>query len=274
MTYNEHLSTESKEKTNTGAEIASRFFHHLPFLARSEPAKPLTAMLDLSQRFPGPFSRDAWRARSSLAALCAVLAVLLMALLPGMVVVGPAQAAKPPVERTSTVSLLSARALSPMSSSASRAVTDTSEHSQNAQTPDSTAAVPSPSPALSPQEVVQVQVEALGSNDTPREGAGIQAAFNFASPSNREATGPLERFRTPFDTSRYGPMIDHATAQFSDVQQEGRRARVGVILTTSDGERVGYLFQLTLQKAPPFEGCWMTDAVIPIDLDNPDSATI
>ena len=121
---------------------------------------------------------------------------------------------------------------------------------------------------------MQVQVEALGSNDTPTEGAGIQAAFNFASPSNREATGPLNRFRTLFDTPMYGPMIDHVAAQFSDVQQEGRTARVGVILTTSEGERVGYLFQLTLQDAPPYENCWMTDAVVPVRIDTADSTKI
>ena len=158
--------------------------------------------------------------------------------------------------------------------SKNRAVTDTSENSDTAPTPDSAAAVPSPAPDLSPQKVVQVQVEALGSNDTPTEGAGIQAAFNFASPSNRKATGPLDRFRTLFDTPMYGPMIDHVGAQFSGVQQEGRMARVGVILTTSEGERVGYLFQLTRQDAPPYENCWMTDAVVPVRIDASDSTKI
>lgn len=52
-------------------------------------------------------------------------------------------------------------------------------------------------------EVVRTQVEALGENDTPYEGAGIEAAFNFASPRNKEATGPLDRFRRLFDTPVY-----------------------------------------------------------------------
>jgi hypothetical protein len=154
------------------------------------------------------------------------------------------------------------------------AMSDTTEHSQAADPSDSSASIPSPSPDLSPEEVVRVQVEALGSNDTPEEGAGIRAAFNFASPSNRRATGPLDRFRTLFDTPMYGPMVNHSAAEFSDVQQEDDVARVGVILMTGNGERVGYLFQLTLQERAPYEDCWMTDAVIPIDVEDPNSTKI
>ena len=95
--------------------------------------------------------------------------------------------------------------------------------------------IPEPSPELSPREVVQLQVEALGSNDAPFAEAGIKAAFNFASPANKRATGPLARFRTLFDTPAYGPMIDHASATYSQVQMEGRTAQMGVLLNTEDG---------------------------------------
>lgn len=121
--------------------------------------------------------------------------------------------------------------------------------------------LPTPSPELSPREVVRTQVEALGTNDTPHEDAGIEATFNFASPRNKEATGPLPRFRRLFDTPAYAPMIDHQNATYSPVDSTGALARVGVILTTKDGERVGYLFQLSRQRTPPHENCWMTDAV-------------
>ena len=53
---------------------------------------------------------------------------------------------------------------------------------------------PDPSPDLSPEDVVRIQVEALQRNDEPSPDAGIEAAFRFASPSNRRATGPLGRF--------------------------------------------------------------------------------
>ena len=131
----------------------------------------------------------------------------------------------------------------------------------------STDSLPEPSPDLSPTEVVRLQVEALGSNDAPRDDAGIEAAFNFASPANKRATGPLRRFRRLFDTPAYGPMIDHDSATYSTPQVEGDRARMGVILTTESGDRVGYLFRLSKQSGSPYEDCWMTDAVrrVPVE---------
>ena len=124
-----------------------------------------------------------------------------------------------------------------------------------------TDSLPTPDSTLSPAEVVRLQVQALGQNDTPYDGAGIEAAFNFASPANKETTGPLSRFRTLFDTPQYGPMIDHEGATYSEPKIEDGVAQVGVMLTTEEGTRVGYLFQLSRQTTPPHEGCWMTDAV-------------
>lgn len=130
-----------------------------------------------------------------------------------------------------------------------------------------TDSLPEPSPDLSPQDVVRIQVEALGSNDTPYEGAGIEAAFNFASPANKRATGPLDQFRKLFETSTYGPMIDHEAATYSPPEIEGPVAQVGVILTTNEGTRVGYLFLLSKQVEAPYEECWMTDAVQRISVE-------
>ena len=134
--------------------------------------------------------------------------------------------------------------------------------------------LPEPSPELSPTEVVRLQVEALGNNNTPREDAGIEAAFNFASPANKRATGPLSRFRQLFETPAYGPMIDHDGATYSAPQIEDAVARMGVILTTTQGSRVGYLFRLSKQEDPPHEGCWMTDAVQRVPVDQVDTQEI
>jgi hypothetical protein len=127
--------------------------------------------------------------------------------------------------------------------------------------------LPEPSPDLSAAEVVRLQVDALGRNDDPYEDAGIEAAFTFASPANKRATGPLRRFRTLFDTPAYGPMIDHQGATYSEPAIDGDRARIGVILETESEGRVGYLFRLSRQSSPPHEDCWMTDAVRRVPLD-------
>ncbi|MFB6231143.1 MAG: DUF4864 domain-containing protein [Salinibacter sp.] len=127
--------------------------------------------------------------------------------------------------------------------------------------------LPEPSPDLSPKEVVRLQVEALKNNDTPYDDAGIEAAFNFASPDNKRATGPLRRFQTLFETPAYGPMINHSGATYSQVQRDDSVARMGVILKTDQGTRIGYLFRLSKQSSPPHQGCWMTDAVqrVPVE---------
>lgn len=131
--------------------------------------------------------------------------------------------------------------------------------------PDS---LPAPSPDLTPAEVVRLQVEALADNDTPYPNAGIEAAFRFASPANKRATGPIDRFRTLFDTPTYEPMLGHERARYSAPQVQAQTARVGVILTAADGRRVGYLFRLSKQPEAPHAGCWMTDAVVLVSVSD------
>ncbi len=131
--------------------------------------------------------------------------------------------------------------------------------------PDSLAA---PAPDLTPAEVVRLQVEALGANDMPGADAGIRTAYRFASPGNKRATGPLRRFRTLFDGPAYGPMIGHQGATVSEAQVEGDTAQVGVILQLGDGARIGYVFRLSRQRTAPHDGCWMTDAVLPVEVED------
>jgi hypothetical protein len=130
--------------------------------------------------------------------------------------------------------------------------------------PDS---LPRPAPDLGPGEVVRIQVEALGNNDQPYDGAGIETAFRFASPANKRATGPIEAFRRLVQSPRYRPMIDHETATFSKVEAGDDRALRGVIVR-SDGRAVGYLFRLRRTDTEACSGCWMTDAVLRVPVDD------
>jgi hypothetical protein len=69
-------------------------------------------------------------------------------------------------------------------------------------------------------------------------------------------------------------MIDHRGATYSEADVDGGTARIGVILQTEDEGRVGYLFRLSRQSSPPYEGCWMTDAVRRVPLDTMGEETI
>lgn len=119
-----------------------------------------------------------------------------------------------------------------------------------------------PSPDLLPEEVVRIQVEALQHNDEPTPDAGVEAAFRFASPDNRAATGPVERFARMVKGPVYGDMIGFEQAEFGLVEVEGDRAVQRVTLAHADGRRVTYAFVLSRQRGGPYDGCWMTDGVV------------
>ena len=118
-----------------------------------------------------------------------------------------------------------------------------------------------PDPSLSPRDVVSIQIEALRHNDTPYEDRGIEVTFNFASPTNKRVTGPLERFKVMVRSPVYGPMIDHRSAEYVNVSVEGDFAQVDVILQSKDGQYLGYRFMLSRQHDDRYAGSWMTDAV-------------
>ncbi len=123
-----------------------------------------------------------------------------------------------------------------------------------------------PDPSLSPQDVVSIQIEALRNNDTPYEDRGIEVTFEFASPANKRITGPLERFKAMVQNPTYGPMINHRNASYENLVVEGDFAKIDVILTSKDGDYLGYRFILSRQHGSQHEGSWMTDAVIRFDV--------
>lgn len=120
---------------------------------------------------------------------------------------------------------------------------------------------PEPSPALSAEDVVRIQVEAMGANDDPTPDHGIALAFRFASPGNRAATGPLPRFTAMVKGPVYGDMLDHARADFAPIALDGDRAAQRVTLVHDDGRRATYVFGLSRQSGGDCDGCWMTDSV-------------
>ena len=116
-----------------------------------------------------------------------------------------------------------------------------------------------PSPDLLPQDVVRIQVEALQNNDG--DDKGIEIAFRFASPTNRQATGPLNRFTYLVKNPTYRPMLNHKLAEYSPIEISGNTATQRVTITGSDGSASVYLFELSRQDTPTCSGCWLTDGV-------------
>jgi len=122
--------------------------------------------------------------------------------------------------------------------------------------------LPMPEPSRGPGAVVETQLAALADNDTPVENAGIKTAYNFASPANRRATGPLDRFIEMVERSRYAPMIDHTTAVTGPVERDGSQATQRVTLTGPQGRSVTYRFGVSKGSSDPVADCWLTDRVV------------
>jgi hypothetical protein len=118
---------------------------------------------------------------------------------------------------------------------------------------------PSPNPDLSPLEVVRLQLDALRRNGELGDDEGIATAFRFASSANRAVTGPLDRFARMLKNSLYKPMLDHASARFGPVQDDGEVARLQVVLFGRMGEVAAYDFTLSRDEET---ACWLTDGVM------------
>ena len=118
-----------------------------------------------------------------------------------------------------------------------------------------------PEPELKPNDVVRLQLLAMQQNDD--SDFGIEVTFRFASPANKKQTGPLKRFTRLVRNPSYRPLLNHINATFLELTVEEDFAVQDVIITTSNGKRIGYRFRLSIQKGPLYPGCWMTDSVIP-----------
>jgi hypothetical protein len=122
--------------------------------------------------------------------------------------------------------------------------------------------LPTPDPEYGPGRVIDIQLDALATNDDPFENAGIGTAYNFASPGNRRTTGPFDRFVRMVTGRQYAPMVDHTEATAGPMERDGPTAEQRVTLTGPDGRTVTYVFGLSNQRSGALDGHWLTDRVL------------
>ncbi len=119
-----------------------------------------------------------------------------------------------------------------------------------------------PNPNLTPQQVVEFQLDALRHNDEPTPDAGIERSFRFASPSNRLVTGPLTHFSEIVHSAAYSPLLKSQASEVRGVVVEEDQARVYVTVTSANGAQLNFLFMLSRQGEGDYNDCWMTDSVM------------
>ncbi len=123
-----------------------------------------------------------------------------------------------------------------------------------------------PDPSLSAYDVVVIQLRALQQNDVPEENHGISVAWSFASPLNRETIGPLERFVIMAHNENYRPLLYSRRYEIRVHFQEEAKAEFFVLLEDKDGVLHSFVVGLSVQERSPYEGCWMIDAIVPMQL--------
>jgi hypothetical protein len=120
--------------------------------------------------------------------------------------------------------------------------------------------IPKPSPDMSPDEVIRVQLEALKYNDNQTD-AGIETAFQFTSPSNKAYIGPISRFKQLVRNPAFSILLNHQEARYEPVMVQGDVARQRVSIVGNNGRFFIYTFILSRQRGNQYRDCWMTDGV-------------
>lgn len=124
-----------------------------------------------------------------------------------------------------------------------------------------------PSPRFSPEEVIGFQIRALSEEGDIQ--ARIEGCYRFASPANREFTGPHDRFARMVQSPPYSALLN--AKQFLVGRASRRNGEAHLLLTVVDRDGKLSLFRCFLSKQTndEYADCWMTDAVVPVGVANP-----
>jgi hypothetical protein len=119
-----------------------------------------------------------------------------------------------------------------------------------------------PEAALSPAEVVVIQLDALQANESETD-AGIAQTWAFAHPDNKRMTGPLPRFAQMIKGPQYRMLLNHRSNEVREVSRTDEEAVFAVTITTSAGDVVGCRWTVAKVRGGEHAGAWMTIAVSP-----------
>lgn len=123
------------------------------------------------------------------------------------------------------------------------------------------AQVQGPDPALAPERVVEIQLDALMNNDDPQPNAGIAQTFALAHPNNKRVTGPLPRFEQMIRTPAYEPLLGHKSHTIERLAGDDARVQFRVEIELPDGNLLQYLWEVAKVTSGPDTGAWLTTRV-------------
>ena len=119
-----------------------------------------------------------------------------------------------------------------------------------------------PSPDLSPEDVISIQLKALSDvENDPTTNSGVARVWAFAHPANRIVTGPIARFTRMLQSPHYRALIGHRAHLMRRVSLSKDKAHFAIKVTSSDGDVFGYSWHLGKVGAGDYQGMWRTTSV-------------
>ena len=126
----------------------------------------------------------------------------------------------------------------------------------------SSAEILNPDSAISPKEVVSIQLSGLQKNDLKYKDSGIEQTWNFAHPNNKKVTGPLGKFKRMIKGASYQMMIDHLRHTITELGSSDKWAQFEVIIL--DKNKIYHKFNWQVEKYTLdgiLKDCWLTTVV-------------
>ena len=119
-----------------------------------------------------------------------------------------------------------------------------------------------PSSSIEPYQVVEIQLKSLQKNNSPSIDNGIEQTWEFAHPSNRKNTGPLERFKAMLKGKSYKILLDHLDHEIVQENLNNSVALFEVSVLGKDKSYYKFKWQVEKYKIDgPFKDCWLTTMV-------------
>ena len=119
-----------------------------------------------------------------------------------------------------------------------------------------------PNSNLQPFDVLTIQLDSLKNNNKPYKDAGIEQTWEFAHPSNKASTGPLEKFKKMIYSENYNILISHEENKIIILKKSSNKLVYKVYVLSKDKKKYYYIWQIEkVAKEGKLKDCWMTTAV-------------
>lgn len=90
---------------------------------------------------------------------------------------------------------------------------------------------------------------------------GASLLWAFGTPRLRNSSGDPEHLQRILGNELFAPLVGHLDAELEPLSRLEHAARQVVTVLGSDGERVPYLFALSLARQDERAGCWLVSGL-------------